>query len=208
MRLCGSPNLTWEHVFSKWTHRYLPPRKRGNASSSVGLLYVDRPEETTAIKLRGQLRDWQVKCVCGGPRTSCNNGWMKDIEDRARPIMTDLLVGNDRRLFPKDHEVIATWAILKVMVAEFDVKANVTVHHTQRQYIMRHQHAPTHGWSVWIGHYERKDWIAEWVSRPMLLVTEAVADRRSSYDATYFNSNATTQVIGKSFYSRHTFAHG
>lgn len=95
--------------------------------------------------------------MCGGSEDSCNNGWMRSIENMAKPIMTDLILGRETRLFPKDHEIVATWAILKVMVAEFDVKANVTIHHMQRKYVMNHKRAPTHGWSVWIGNFERTD---------------------------------------------------
>jgi hypothetical protein len=124
---------------------------------------------------------------------------MKDIEDRAKPIMTDLILGNDTRIFPADQEVIATWAILKVMVAEFDINSNVTIHHSQRKFIKAHKVAPMRGWSVWIGHYERKDWLPEWVSRPMLLVSHEIANRRVNYETTHFNSNSTTQVLGKLF---------
>jgi hypothetical protein len=122
---------------------------------------------------------------------------MRIIEDSAKPILSQLIAGEETRLHPKAHEIIATWAILKVIVAEFDAKANVTVSHMQRKYFMRHGRAPTRGWAVWIGSFERGNWIPEWVSRPMLIVPDKVAQRRKSYLATHFNSNSTTQVLGK-----------
>ena len=58
---------------------------------------------------------------------------------------------------------------------------------------------PQRGWGVWIGHYERKNWKPEWISQPLLLLSEEGLEKRSSREATYFNSNTTTQVIGKLF---------
>jgi hypothetical protein len=112
----------------------MPPRKRGKASASVDKQYVDKIEEKV-VKLPGQLRDWQVKCVCGGTHLTCNGGWMKSIEDQAKPIMKDLIVGNERRISPDEQKIIATWAILKVIIAEYDVKGDITIHYKQRQYI-------------------------------------------------------------------------
>lgn len=176
----------------------IPARsKRGRASSSIGFHHIDRSPEVAVIKLPGELRHWQVKCVCGGTGYSCNNGWMRTIEDSAKPILSRLIVGEETRLYPKDHEIITTWAILKVIIAEFDAKANITVSHMQRKYLMRHGRAPIRGWSVWIGGFERQNWIPEWVSRPMLIVPDKVAQRRKSYIANYFNSSSTTQVLGK-----------
>jgi hypothetical protein len=194
---CGAKGTTKEHIFSKWTHRYLPTSKNSRASSSVGFHHIDRPPEIALIKLSGELKHWQVKCVCGETKDSCNNGWMRNIENKAKPILSKLITGEEIRLHPNDHEIIAAWAILKVIIAEFDAKADVTVNHMQRKYLMRHGRAPTRGWAVWIGSYERRDWIPEWVSRPMLIVPDKVAQRRKSYVARHFNSNSTTQVLGR-----------
>jgi hypothetical protein len=125
---------------------------------------------------------------------------MKSIEDKAMNVMTELILGTaDKRLFPRDFELIATWSILKVVVAEYDAQSQVKIHHTHRTYLMIHKKPPIRGWAVWIGHYERNNWTPEWVSHPMLLVPKHLADKRSHYKATYFNANSTTQVVGKLF---------
>ncbi len=195
---CGGQPTTKEHVFSRWTHKLLPQRKPGRARSEIGLQYVDRLDPKI-IKLPGQLRDWQVKCVCGGTNLSCNNGWMRSIENAAAPILTDMILGKGRRLNLEDQERIATWAILKAMVTSYDNRADVRIHHTQRRYIMTHKTAPTNGWAVWIADFNRDKWIPEWVSRPMLLLPKSVAFRKKDFTATYFNANATTQIIGRAF---------
>jgi hypothetical protein len=105
---CGSPELTREHIFPRWTHRYLPPRQKGRATQTIGRVYPDREGDIKVIKLRGQMRDWKVECVCGGESNTCNNGWMREIENKSRPIIIPLIQGMDTRISPEDQEVIAT----------------------------------------------------------------------------------------------------
>lgn len=106
---CGSPDLNWEHVYSCWTHKFLPPR----AMKKYLLAHVDshiNRSDRTLIKRQGDIRDWQIKCVC----EPCNNGWMRRIENQARPIMrplidaTALLKGETIQLTPHDQKIIAT----------------------------------------------------------------------------------------------------
>jgi hypothetical protein len=127
---------------------------------------------------------------------------MKSIEDAAKPVMKTLIEGGDLRISPADQEKIATWAVLKAMVSEFDTQRKgkpCLVHHKHKKYLMEHSRAPLKGWGVWIGHFERKEWIPEWISRPMLLLPDNVAAKRLSRKATYFNTNCITQTVGKLF---------
>jgi hypothetical protein len=149
---CGEPELNWEHVFSRWTHRFLPPRSMKKYLVSHVDSHIDRSDRLL-IKRAGDIRDWQIKCVC---ETRCNNGWMRRIENQARPIMFplieagEILRGEKIRLTPHDQKTIATWAVLKAMVAEFDPNGWVTTHHAQRKFFKQNLTPPA-GWSVWIG---------------------------------------------------------
>jgi hypothetical protein len=92
---CGSSGpLTLEHVYSKWTHRFLPPRAMKNYSAMHVNSTVLKSDRTLVIR-PGDIRDWQIACVCGGSKNTCNNGWMREkIEEIARPIMAPLIEGN------------------------------------------------------------------------------------------------------------------
>ena len=81
------------------------PRQKGRTISLIGTVYLDR-EETSLVKLPGQLRDWQIRCVCGGTHLTCNSGWMKRIEDQAKPILVPLILGNPARLQPRDQAAL------------------------------------------------------------------------------------------------------
>ncbi len=158
-------------MFPKWSHRYMQPRAKGRVEAYRGRQYPDH-SISKIVRLPGQMRDWQIKCVCGGTHLTCNGGWMKKIEDQARPIMIPLIVGHESRIYPADQAIIATWAVLKSMVSDFDREAHVTVHHTQRRRMKTRHLPPQRGWGVWIGHYERKNWKPQWISQPLLLLSE------------------------------------
>jgi hypothetical protein len=124
---------------------------------------------------------------------------MKRLEDRVRPILIPLIKGEETRISTDSQTLIATWAVLKVVIGEHDERLPVTTHHAQRKYLMDRQLPPPKGWAVWIGSFEKSHWIPEWVSRPFLLLPDSVAARRQSREATYFNSGATTQILNKLF---------
>jgi len=200
---CGSTPLTHEHVFSRWTHRFLPPRSMRKYYVVRVDAQVDRSDRFL-IKRAGDIRDWQIQCVC---ETTCNNGWMRRrIENTARPIMMPLidgeaaLKGETTRIFPHQQKIIASWAVLKAMIAEYDAHSWVTTHHSQRQYLGRVTAPPPHGWTVWIGPYLRVNWLPHWASFPFLYLSPKQELRQSSnVRATYYNSHISTQVIGRLF---------
>jgi hypothetical protein len=174
------------------------PRATGKIRSLRAIEYADR-SEGQVIKMPGQMRDWQIKCVCGGTHLTCNGGWMKTLEDKARPILIPLITGQQTRLSPTDQVTIAGWAALKAMVSEYDPGGKVTTHHTQRKRMKALQLPPEKGWGIWIGHYERVRWKPEWISRPLLVLPHERAIKRPSREATFFNGHTSTQVVGKLF---------
>jgi hypothetical protein len=198
---CGSPDLNWEHVYSRWTHTFLPPRTTKNYVVSHVDSHLDRSDRVL-VKRLGDIRHWKIKCVC---EQVCNNGWMRRIENQVRPILlpliegTALLKGETARLTPHDQKIIATWAVLKAMVTEFDLQGWVTTHHTQRKFLKQNL-IPPDGWVVWIGPYLRVKWIPHFMSLPFLYLSPKQELRRgSNIRATHFNSHITTLVIGKVF---------
>jgi hypothetical protein len=124
---------------------------------------------------------------------------MRALEDKARPILVPLIEGNETRLMASDQGIIAAWAALKAMVVEYDRIANVTTNHVWRKYMRINSLAPPRGWGIWIGHYDRKDWRPEWISHPLRILDGKNAKCGAGKPVTRFNSQSTTQVIGKLF---------
>ena len=128
------------------------------------------------------------------------------VEDAVKPILIPLITGAEFRIFPADQAKIAAWAVMKAMVAEWTVRRHATTNHMQRKYLMQHQLPPKNGWGVWIGHFvgdeskpefERYHPLLE--AHPFLLMPDNLAARRPNKIATYYNSQASTQVIGQLF---------
>src|ERR1700689_532152 len=94
--------LTREHIFSRWSHRFLPPRSMKKYESMRGISNPNPADSVhRVVKRMGDIRDWKVQCVC---EFHCNNGWMRRvIEDRARPIMIHLIKG-EPTLVNSEHQ--------------------------------------------------------------------------------------------------------
>lgn len=167
-----------------------PPRP-GPAPAVMIVQHVDRNEYQT-FKMAGAMRDWQVKCVCGGTKDTCNNGWMRELENRVHRVIAPLMVGGHTRLSETDHKLVATWAILKVMVSNHHL-----VHHLQRKQ-MREKREPPKGWGVWIANYHRENWGAEWLCRRFSVVPDHILAKRTSPDSEP-TSHATTLIFQKLF---------
>jgi hypothetical protein len=171
--------LTREHVYSNWTRRFVP-RTMTMFRSLRATAHPDRTD-FVFVKRPGDVRHWQVLCVCA----ACNNGWMRQqIENRARPIMILLIKGQHVRLSPDQQKIIATWAAMKAMVAEYGELESVTTHHAHRKYLMRHRLPPQRGWSIWIAHYRQQNAPVLWFASPFLVLPDHLAARRPSRRAT------------------------
>jgi len=193
---CGDVGqLTGEHVFSHWTHKFLPPRSKKYVSLRA-TSYIDQTEFKNVSK-HGDVRDIKVYCVC---EKRCNNGWMRQyIEDTAIQIMKSLIIGSDSRIFPHQRKLIASWAVMKAMVSEYDFGQHVSTHHTHRKYIMKHHHPPLKGWGVWIGHYIRRAPTPSWLHLPFRVAPKNYDESLLPRRVTSYNSAAFTQIIGELF---------
>lgn len=102
-------------------------------------------------------------------------------------------------VFPNQQRMIANWAVLKAMVAEFDPQSTVTTHYMQRRYFKDNLKPPA-GWTVWIGPYLRGNWVTHWGSTPFQYFSRK-QEMRAGPDvrATHHNSHISTQVVGKLF---------
>ena len=192
---CGGRPLSAEHVWSRWTHKYIPYDPAHRAKKAlVSVSFRDRTDYER-VPMPQDLRQWKVRVVCA----RCNNGWMSLVENRAKSILVPLFSGKQARLHPEAQTRIATWISLKTMVCEFDQLGHMVSHHTQRRRLMVKSLPPATSMAIWIGHYVRNDWIPRWICHPFLLLTQSQLQDRPDDSATYYNSQAVTYVFGELF---------
>jgi hypothetical protein len=151
--------------------------------------YADRVDVLDDVTLSGPLRHWQIKCVCGNYRGSCNGDWMSQIEKATQLVMGPMLRGERLRLSEANQKTIATWAVLKAMVVHHRF-----VHHMQRKQ-MRAQKAPPKGWSVWIAKREGTP-MGKWISRPMTIDARG-STRRDGRRGAIANNFTSTQFLNE-----------
>ncbi len=202
---CGDPDpgrLTWEHLWPRWSHKEID-RSMRLWRAAHELQRIEGSEvtatDTKAIKQGGDIHDMQVKCVCGGDKRSCNNGWMRDLENLARPIMVPLMNGAERRLTPEQQKVVAGWAALKAMVAEYHPLGRVTTTQGERDHMRATRLPPMLGWAIWIGHYERVNWPGYLASTPFAFWPEPERAHLLGVPTTDFNGQSSFQVVKKLF---------
>src|SRR4051812_48809340 len=97
-----------------WVQQYLP----GN-----GDLTHTEVDNRTGEVIRQWTKDepdFKVKRVCG----DCNHGWMNDLENRARPVLTSLIQGRGRTIYVDSQRHIATWAVKTAMMWQFALANN------------------------------------------------------------------------------------
>jgi hypothetical protein len=103
---CGSTSgLTREHLWPRWV--------RGLVGEAPGMTvwasgeHVERARQLPPATVT-------VRKVC----RTCNEGWLHDLEEAARPIMTPLIEGDAASLSVEDQRVIAYWATKTVCVGD------------------------------------------------------------------------------------------
>ena len=202
---CGDSDpdrLTWEHLWPRWSHKEIK-RLMHKWHGIYGLHRIEEVEilnnDVRVIKRGGDIHDMQVKCVCGKDAKSCNNGWMRELENQARPTLTHLMNGARLRLSSDQQAVVAGWAAMKAMVAEYATAARVTTTQAERSKIRITRRAPDQCSAIWIGHYERKDWPGYLGSAPFVYWPEPEREHLLGVPTTDFNGQASFQVIKKLF---------
>jgi hypothetical protein len=114
---CGKKNkLSGEHIIADWVRKSVPRRGlEGGAGRTVknSLLSVSAksPGNAESSYKNGHIGSHKIYNVC----ESCNNGWMKGIQDAAKPVIDPLMRGVWSGLNRNSSEMISSWVAMTVM---------------------------------------------------------------------------------------------
>lgn len=192
---CQLPRrMSEEHIWGKWLKAYIPPTMNKHTMQAV---QINRPNERTTgniyLKAGDPLRS-KVKVVC----VDCNNRWLSEIQNRAKPFLTPLIRGDRTALGPEAQQRAAAWCAMATMTAEFidrDPKT-IAVPQSQRDWLMNNGTVPP-GWRIWLADYQRHKWPAQWthLTLPILEAKDIPAEDSTGYVLP--NTQVTTFVIGR-----------
>jgi hypothetical protein len=96
---CRQPDLTREHVFPQWLRKEVTVPPGGEVIGRNRIRQLQRTWD-------GKIFDLVSKSVCA----TCNNGWMSELEQRARSVLTTLLHSDSTVLDDDAQLAIAEWA--------------------------------------------------------------------------------------------------
>jgi hypothetical protein len=97
---CGRTPVSTEHAIPSWTGDVIP------GTGPWIHHHVERHGDAP-------IREWKKDAPdlkCNVPCKRCNEGWMAQLEDRAKPVLVPLIQGRPTRLGPHELEFIAFWA--------------------------------------------------------------------------------------------------
>ena len=171
----------------------LPTRKKNWVQVHIRT-HRNRSDFYTDVR-GGDPRDWQIKCV----DQKCNNGWMREIENRVLKIFERMKLEERTRLTIADQRTLANWVGIKAIVSEYAPYAKPIAHHLTRKRLWKKHTLPKDTWRIWIGNYPGRQADALWFNFPMLVLPKKHLINRKSNSATYHNTQAVTYVVGELF---------
>lgn len=198
----GCGRLTKEDVWPTWLGKYIP-KDRSSYSASSTIIHEERPPDVSRRIVNGDPKSRRVKLVCG----DCNNGWMSRLQERAKPVVLPLAMGRSTLIGLDAQRTLAAWCTMSVMTSDhfYPDRAAIPQHH--RDQMMAPGEPPGDQWKIWIGHYERNDWPADWVKSALAISSDAHPALYLPDGAPIPNTQATTLVFGKLFVHAFTSIH-
>jgi hypothetical protein len=182
-----------EHIWPRWMHGMLPEKKGAQR------LFDD--EKLIDDHAYGQVlhKHFKPGVVC----EPCNNTWMSELEVATEPILRPLMLGEQTQLDRRSQTILATWACLKNMVAEFSHPASRATDETdlRRMYVSQ---LPPERATVWVGEHEGDLWTTRYIHRGMRIAHGPI---RPNEDPPC-NGQATTFAVGRIVLHILTLPHG
>ena len=106
---CGAPGpLTKEHVWPRWARSLLP----ADGHVPVEHVIAVDGEAPTERSFLASGFDETTRKVCA----TCNNGWMADLEERAKPLIRAMAADEPVILDEDAQRVLAAWALKTAIV--------------------------------------------------------------------------------------------
>jgi hypothetical protein len=91
---------------------------------------------------------------------------MSRLQERAKPLVLPLVTGKEIELSTQDQRTLAVWCTMCTMTAESLGPDRTAISALDRVLLMSDQ-LLVRNWKIWLGHYERKEWLGQWVHNMM-----------------------------------------
>jgi hypothetical protein len=179
------------HVWADWLRHYIPK----NMPSYSSLSAVAYPTHTEFKKktISGDIQSRRLRVVC---ERHCNNGWMSRLQEKAKPYLLPLVLGQTTAMDVAAQGIVAAWIAMTVMVAEYFDPSMAAVSYAQRRHLCTDKTVPPN-WKIWIGHYVRGTWLPYLVHNPLPISSAQHRIRKMETGAPRPNTQTTAVVVGE-----------
>jgi hypothetical protein len=166
---CGGGPLTKEHVIPAWLSTVLP----GEGSFEVERLLEPAAGGSSEHGWSAPALNLTARCVCAG----CNNGWMSDLEDSVRPLITPMINGRACSLSRDDQTALALWLAKTVAMCEQAVPGDGDVIPSTWHKALYEARLPPAGVWAWLARYRGGEFrgsvvrSAQWYIHPLRLTS-------------------------------------
>jgi len=150
---CTAPPDSLEHILPVWTQEIIPPLPEATFSEYGRADGHYIAEDLTESLVSNRERGFDVAHLrVGVVSTDCNTGWMSQLEDAAKPVLSSLIRGEPRLLSARDQMTISTWMTLRAMVSEMLWPDRACTTQPDRHQF-RAQQQPFQNSKVWLAYY-------------------------------------------------------
>jgi hypothetical protein len=177
---CGTSGLTLEHAWPRWIAGEL-----GDGPWNFAQTFEDGDRSWATSTL-----DVKVRRVCA----SCNNGWMANLEARAKPLLVHMMNGEARELDADEQELLALWAAKTAMMLGFIHPERRSIAPEQYQLLHRSQRPPE-GTKVWLARCA-STWTVFYRHNKITLTGEVSGTQVEAYSSTFAVKSLVLQVFG------------
>jgi hypothetical protein len=135
---CGALKQSKEHVYPKWLRKLM-----GTYDS---IITITETESGAEVRKTQVPFDVTVNTVC----QTCNTGWMQQLEERARPLLSSMIRGEPCELEPAQQRLVAVWFTKTAMMMHERARPSERVIPTAHFEVMFRQEGPPTGTAVWL----------------------------------------------------------
>lgn len=113
----GDDRLSKEHFWPDWLQAYVgknPGYKYVQGTESGNVTELESPDVVDKWERSGHVTTKKFRVVCA----ACNNGWMSELEKKAKTLLEPLFLGKHLALNQEEQKLMSVWCFMKIMVAD------------------------------------------------------------------------------------------
>lgn len=136
---CGRPADSNEDVLAEWIREYLGAKTGRKKWELRDLTPIDSLVTTTKNPRPGPRRGFRVradKIVC----QDCNNEWMSDLQNAAKPTLLSMFEGGSLTLAPSAQAALLSWSTMTAICNHYASREEVDA--SRRNYFYKYRSPP------------------------------------------------------------------